>query len=418
MITRLAAVVVLPAAVLLSTAIVTGPTRDQPSKDGLTVHEWGTFTTVAGVDGRAIDWLPLGGPEDLPCFVEHFNNLSLIKIILADDQPPPDYQTARSTLHGKVRMETPVLYFYSPRDVTASVHVQFPRGVMTEWYPHASVTQGQVDATTLANPNYASAIDWQSVFIAAHATFSFPTESGESHYYAARATDALPVSVNGHAEKFLFYRGVANFDVPLAAAVQSDGSMRITNLGVQPLPVVILFENRGGAIGYRVQRALRGDVTLAAPALTATFASLRTDLEQMLVGAGLYQKEASAMVDTWRDSWFEEGTRVFYVLPASTVDATLPLSVTPAPVKVARAFVGRMDVITPTMQQAVEHAVAANDVAALGQYGRLMGPITDRMLANGVDAGTQRRIRGMTNAVFASYLARASVCENSVAGKK
>src|SRR6185295_4264802 len=60
----------------------------------LTVHEWGTFTTVAGPDGLAVDWLPLGGPIDLPCFVEHFQDRRNIK--LAPNQPlPVDYATAR-----------------------------------------------------------------------------------------------------------------------------------------------------------------------------------------------------------------------------------------------------------------------------------------------------------------------------------
>ena len=27
----------------------------------LTVHEWGTFTAIAGKDGRAVKWLPLTG---------------------------------------------------------------------------------------------------------------------------------------------------------------------------------------------------------------------------------------------------------------------------------------------------------------------------------------------------------------------
>jgi len=40
----------------------------------LTVHEWGTFTSVAGPDGKAAQWLPLAGPGDLPCFVERFQN--------------------------------------------------------------------------------------------------------------------------------------------------------------------------------------------------------------------------------------------------------------------------------------------------------------------------------------------------------
>ena len=34
------------------------------------VHEWGTFTSIAGADGTAVEWLPQAGPTDLPCFVE------------------------------------------------------------------------------------------------------------------------------------------------------------------------------------------------------------------------------------------------------------------------------------------------------------------------------------------------------------
>src|SRR6059036_2986773 len=35
----------------------------------LVVHEWGTFTSIAGKDGVAVDWHPLNGPSDLPKFV-------------------------------------------------------------------------------------------------------------------------------------------------------------------------------------------------------------------------------------------------------------------------------------------------------------------------------------------------------------
>ena len=38
--------------------------------DGLVVHEWGTFTSVAAEDGTAVDWVPQQGPRDLPCFVD------------------------------------------------------------------------------------------------------------------------------------------------------------------------------------------------------------------------------------------------------------------------------------------------------------------------------------------------------------
>ena len=38
----------------------------------LTVHEWGTFTSVAGEDGAAVDWDALGCKSDLPRFVNDF----------------------------------------------------------------------------------------------------------------------------------------------------------------------------------------------------------------------------------------------------------------------------------------------------------------------------------------------------------
>src|SRR5262245_30365336 len=88
----------------------------------LTVHEWGTFTSIAGADGQAVQWLPQAGPVDLPCFVEHSGF------------------AVKGSLPGTVRMETPVIYFYAPKAVDASVRVRFPGGVVTEWYPHADVT--------------------------------------------------------------------------------------------------------------------------------------------------------------------------------------------------------------------------------------------------------------------------------------
>src|SRR5678809_1352198 len=107
MLRRLAGGFVLVGLATAITAAVRAPSDVGP-KDQLAVHEWGTFTTVAGPDGLAIDWLPLGGPTDLPCFVEHFQNRKDVKV--APNQPGPlDYATARSNLWGKVRMETPVL---------------------------------------------------------------------------------------------------------------------------------------------------------------------------------------------------------------------------------------------------------------------------------------------------------------------
>src|ERR1700683_5097215 len=94
--------------------------RDGGQTGDLVVHEWGTFTSVAGSDGSAVPWAPLSGTPDLPFLVEQLSS-----------------QNSKLEL-GFVRMETPVIYFYSARPLVASVQVRFPEGWLTEWFPQAA----------------------------------------------------------------------------------------------------------------------------------------------------------------------------------------------------------------------------------------------------------------------------------------
>ncbi len=395
------------------TVAMAAPSRGRTSPDRLIAHEWGTFTTVAGEDGRAIEWLPLNGPTDLPCFVEHYKNSNNVKILPTEDPRLIDYETARSRLWGKVRMETPVLYLYGPKETKVQVKVRFPHGLITEWYPHANTTQLGVTPTVLRHPQFESFVDWPSITLGTPANDGFPTEPGKSHYYAARATEATSVRVGAQREKFLFYRGVANFDVPLSARVSKDGAIDVANLGSESIPNVVLFERRGSTMGYRIGGSLRGAVTLAAPQQNAAVETLRADLEKMLIGAGLFPKEAAAMLDTWGDSWFEDGTRVFYIIPPKSVDAILPMTVNPAPAVTARVFVGRMEVLTPSVQQTIETAITRNDATTLERYARFLGPISDRILAKpGTSASTAAATKSATASAYASYVRRVStVCE-------
>jgi len=276
---------------LCSAAVVSStPAHRWPR--ALSVHEWGTFTTVAGENGAAVDWLPLGGPADLPCFVEHFQDRRTVKVVPAPGAVPLDYQAARAALLGKVRMETPVLYVYAPHDTTLDVRVRFPRGLMTEWYPHAAVTQTVAGPNTLRTPSQASAIEWQDVRVRPRArASSFPTGEGDSHYYAARATDASPVTVNGQTEKFLFYRGIADFDAPITAAAIASGRVRVTNVSGTDVPALVLFERRGAKLGYRVMGSLRGETTVNAPVLDGSIGALHSHLEAILVAAGRFRKK-------------------------------------------------------------------------------------------------------------------------------
>src|ERR1700691_2402313 len=66
--------------------------QSQPVNADLIAHEWGTFTSIAGTDGRPLKWSTLNGSADLPSFVEHLNGAQF-----------------KAGLQGRIRMETPVL---------------------------------------------------------------------------------------------------------------------------------------------------------------------------------------------------------------------------------------------------------------------------------------------------------------------
>lgn len=343
----------LSATMLIGVSLIAGGSRPQ---NGLVVHEWGTFTSITGPDGNAAEWLPLGGASDLPSFVFHFRD--------------PGF---KGGLRGTVRMETPVLYFYSPQETDVSVKVDFPRGVITEWYPAAKVAPL---TTGLYESGSVGRIAWPTVKIRPEMSAPLPENNHTSHYYAARNTAAAAVEVRngGEAqhEKFLFYRGVASFQPPLSA--QLVGNRVVVKNRIPDRPgVVILFENRNGRIGYRV--AADSDAAFERPQLNADIRSLRQELQGALIAGGLFPDEANAMIETWGDSWFEEGARLIYILPRAAVDAILPLTIDPRPEKIERVFVGRIEIVTPEIKNAVAQALRAHDQVTLSKYGRFLEPI-------------------------------------------
>lgn len=351
----------LPASVFGATPAV------DPARNPMVVHEWGTFTSVAGTNGYAAAWSPLSGPDDLPCFVKG-TRFPLFKL----------------NLRGRIRMETPVVYFYSDRPAEVSVSVKFPHGLITEWYPDAQVppVSGQPELESADGR-----IVWPHVRVLARsAPATFPVEPGASHYYAARNTDANPVAIEGEGEggtvqqdRFLFYRGAGGFESPVAVTV-ADASVNIRPTSDAAIPALILFENRGGRIGYRVHGALRGPVTLPRPPLDASLDDVLASLKGSLLSAGLFGKEAQAMIDTWRDSWFEEGSRILYLVPPAIVESELPMKIDPTPAKTVRAFVGRAEFFTPDSARLIEGAVKARDAASLQRFGRFAAPQLLRLL--------------------------------------
>lgn len=192
----------------------------------------------------------------------------------------------------------------------------------------------------------------------------------ENHYYAARETDAAPLhaeitkkgedddyddrGLRGGAvvqrERFLFYRGVGTFPPPVIVRALGGDKVRVVNNSGGRTTGLVLVTVRDGKLSFRPVGELDAGATADAnlPAIDAKRTDLGDFLVKELTAAGLYEKEAKAMVKSWDSAWFgEEGTRLLYLVPRSKTDLLLPLTIDPLPTEVVRVLVGRHDFLTP-----------------------------------------------------------------------
>lgn len=341
---------------------------------GFRVHEWGTNTIVVGSDGSMQRGLH-HEEEDLPPFV---------------------LDRRRSELASEVdtKMETPVTYFYSERPITARVAVQFPKGVLTQWYPSVQtfwppILRGRGDPALDPRFPFTSAqcresfgahaglLDWGDVQILARDVRPSAPDAPLDRYTwsHARAVAANPVRVTGSGaaqeERFLFYRGLGN--LPIAARVAAmpgdvgrDGGLAITNLDKAERlgAVFVLRVERDRAAFSVVPEGVAPSGTLArrAPEATTPIETYVQDLARAMVTeldrAGLYHDESISMVKTWARQWFRTpGVRVLYLAPRAWTDAQIPLTIDPRPTEIARVMVIRVEAITPA-QEEVDLAMA------------------------------------------------------------
>lgn len=372
---------------------------EAPAPANFVVHEWGTFTSFAGSDGRVLRFSPTD--EDLPAFVYRD------KVAQRKRQQMEQLFTKRD-MSVLVSLETPVLYFYADRELTAAVDVVFPQGRLTEHYPRS----------TAAPEGW---LRWDNLRILPGAQVDFPTQSGPSRYYAARATDAAPVRLDvpetvteptdgtllgatlnrvfglpatrevtttkQEHEKFIFYRGAGNFVMPLQLTAQSGGAVTLKNTGREDFRAAVLVQIENGKVrfGEVGPIALGGERTVPLPTEDGNLARLGEVMVRLLMAEGLYEKEARAMVKTWESAWIgEDGTRLLYIVPPALTDALLPLRIDPVPDKLVRVLVGRHDFLTPESERAVdalverqqadnlseaERAILQKELAKLGRFG-------------------------------------------------
>lgn len=387
--------------------------------DVFAAHEWGTFTSVQGADGVQLQWNPFIR-TDLPEFVY---NRAVRQGGFAGSSRPLIFDGGKGVMSSFVRMETPVIYFYSDRERTADVRVQFPLGQITEWYPQATrlgpfVTTNQAEAQ-LAGRSF---IEWSGVRILPRDSKEITeaklirgkSDNGHSHYYAARETDAnflrmsSPQARSGvEYERDLFYRGVGFAKAPVTLTLQSDeNTLQIRDDISSPMSDAFVLTVRGdkarfqyvNRVAKNADRTVKLDAVPFAP-LSQVREKIMREMATALTRQGLYAKEAQAMVNTWKDQWFaEEGVRVLYILPRDWTDQTLPLEITPRPNAIARVMVGRAELITPTVERELHNQVtiysegdddvklqAVNEVRQLG-LGRFIEPATRKMLGKNPDS--------------------------------
>jgi hypothetical protein len=310
----------------------------------LEVHEWGTFTVLSGANGAPVSWYQPG--QDLAALPDFVGKAVNFKSGIA-----------------RVRMETPVIYFYADKPQHVSVSATFKEGAISETFPFIAtpISLAGIPATwsgTLHAPD-----DVEALALIPEENNPDPHEP----YTAARnVPDAWifksdlekdPFKQNQalapQAEKFIFYRGAGNSTLPLHVMLDTDHTITVNNYTQEPTEGIALSVSDGMA-AWKVIPAKNDSSTASTLKLDSTprpvsevEEELATHWVSALTEKGLTPDEASAMVATWRATWFREpGTRVLSIVPRAHVDAILPLEITPKPEKIERVFVSRHEIIS------------------------------------------------------------------------
>ena len=342
---------------------------------GYTLHEWGTFTTVAASDGSILPGVERE-EEPLPPFVyshEAMHNNTHFAIPFQKG-----ISWLRPLANVTVRMETPVIYFYTREPFQARVEVGFNGGTISQWYPQRTSgdtlpeLKRDAEGRPLEKENtldfskgFTGSIAWDvKVEPAGDDVFGRVFRGGEtpSWLHPRQPDSALVTTKEGESEKYLFYRGLGRIEPPVTF-VSDDASIRVVNCGSETLKHWLIFDlnltygarwSRPGSV-EAVAHTGRNEAPLRLDS-TEYRADWRKPLYEdaagMLTAAGLTRAEADGMLQTWWQSYFEKpGLRVFWVVPSSYVDEVLPLKVTPAPKETVRVIVGRSELLTPAFEQ-------------------------------------------------------------------
>jgi hypothetical protein len=396
---------------MVAAAVATSALAADKNKSGkpFVVHEWGTFLSVQGSDGVSLGGM-VDSDEVLPGFVESMG--------------PASYQ--RAMMYTK--METPVTYFYSDRPRTVQVHIDMPRGLLTHWYPLVRRYGPRPSDQEIKQQK--SFIEWTNVELLPAVTgerLLSPVSDNQSWHFARETDSTLlktltyTLAKNGQKlekrdqyEKFLFYRGLGTFQMPLSVRSYEDGAgltLQMKNEAAQALTGIIAIQIENQHIRFGLASSLPGhgsDALAVAKVLGNSMPLaegvpvVKQAVARALVESGLYEKEAIAMVNTWERSYFRtDGLRLLYLLPREEVDSFIPIRIQPTPEQLVRVMVGRVEVLTPQREREIEKYISllgANDFRTrqeasngLSKLGRIGEPALRRVARTTQDPEVRAR---------------------------
>lgn len=339
--------------------------------DPMIVHEWGTFTVLQDENGDGIPGIN-SDDEPVPSFVHRIAPLVRGPVSSSTKGPLPE-------CHPDVRMrlETPVVYFYPPpgEHRTVDVEVSFPGGWISEYFPGGSVDAPGLETGRIRR-NAVGRLVWKGLRVGGKHE---GPRTADPVWTIPREVDAASVrTVDGEDERYLFYRGVANLDAPVRV-IRSGANLKVLGDTRAAWMVAVAEDGRIAFARWRPGETRRAPDAYAEENLTALLGDMRDEL----VNEGLFPREADAMLRTWENSYFRSpGARLFYLVPREWTDRHLPLSVS-GENRITRVMVGRIEMVTPGQRRLLEHLAAQppGDPSALREDIRLLGRFSHALLA-------------------------------------
>jgi hypothetical protein len=397
---------------LLSLCALASAQEPLPAKKSpFVVHEWGTFTSLQGSSGITLEGLQRE-EEALPDFVHEVSTAGVVPIEAGR------VKGLAFRMQGVTqKMETPVLYFHGATPPRVRVRVDFVGGLISQWYPLGSASgpdvrktckDGVLDLTRLER----SFLQWDVDLLpqGGPALARMPKVKADDPWQFAREVDAALVATAQRlddgtpreAERYLFYRGIGRFTLPVSVRAEQDGKGVLRN-GGERIPFALAMQVEGGRGRYQVLPVVDQQVGFdlaAQPWLPAERMTeeLKEIVQRALVAQRMFRDEAVAMARTWARSWFRShGARVLWMVPRATVDRLLPLQITPRPDVIERALVGRLEFLTPEVEATVAAALARGDKDFFKQFDRFAEPVLRRALQCSAD----QKVAGAARAMLA-----------------